>query len=132
MIRNLLFLFTFLLFSEASAQFIVQGKVTDAETGDPIPFASVLLKGTTLGMNTDFEGNYSLSAKSLPDSIVVSYIGYLTQSKPLSNQAEQTLNFQLRPSDFQLEAFVFEAGENPAFEIIRKAVAKKKNLINVP
>lgn len=126
MIRNLLFLFTFLLFSEASAQFIVQGKVTDAETGDPIPFASVLLKGTTLGMNTDFEGNYSLSAKSLPDSIVVSYIGYLTQSKPLSNQAEQTLNFQLRPSDFQLEAFVFEAGENPAFEIIRKAVAKKK------
>jgi len=127
MIRNLLlFLFALLIFSETTAQFIIKGKVTDAETGDPIPFASVLLKGTTLGMNTDFEGNYSLSPKTLPDSISVSYIGYLSQTKSLQAQSEQTVNFQLRPSDFQMEAFVFEAGENPAFEIIRKAVEKKK------
>uniref|UniRef100_UPI0025DFCEDE DUF5686 and carboxypeptidase-like regulatory domain-containing protein n=1 Tax=Algoriphagus sp. TaxID=1872435 RepID=UPI0025DFCEDE len=126
MIRTLLFLLSFLIFTETSAQFIIKGKITDAETGDPIPFASVLLKGTTLGMNTDFEGNYSLNAKTLSDSIVVSYIGYLSQSKPLLDQPEQTINFQLRPSDFEMEAFVFEAGENPAFEIIRKAVEKKK------
>ncbi|MEN2282197.1 DUF5686 family protein [Algoriphagus sp. SE2] len=126
MLRNLLFLFSFLIFTETSAQYIIKGKVTDAETGDPIPFASVLLKGTTLGMNTDFEGNYTLTTKTLSDSIVVSYIGYLTQSKSLLNQSEQTINFQLRPSDFEMEAFVFEAGENPAFEIIRQAVAKKK------
>lgn len=127
MYRALLLIFTFLFWSEASAQFVVKGKITDAETGDPIPFASVLLKGTTIGMNTDFEGNYSLSSNSLPDSIVVSYIGYLTQAKALENKPEQVLNFQLRPSDFELEAFVFESGENPAFEIIRQAVAKKKD-----
>jgi hypothetical protein len=127
MIRTLLFLLSFLFLTEASAQFLVKGKVTDAETGDPIPFASVLLKGTTIGMNTDFEGNYSLSSQSLPDSIIVSYIGYLTQSKALANTAEQTLNFQLRPSDFEMEAFVFESGENPAFDIIRKAVDRKKD-----
>ncbi|MBB6328435.1 hypothetical protein FHS59_004078 [Algoriphagus iocasae] len=127
MIRTLLFLLSFLFLTEASAQFLVKGKVTDAETGDPIPFASVLLKGTTIGMNTDFEGNYSLSSQSLPDSILVSYIGYLTQSKALANTAEQTLNFQLRPSDFEMEAFVFESGENPAFDIIRKAVDRKKD-----
>ncbi|MBN7816825.1 DUF5686 and carboxypeptidase-like regulatory domain-containing protein [Algoriphagus pacificus] len=127
MYRALLLIFTFLFWSEASAQFVVKGKITDAETGDPIPFASVLLKGTTIGMNTDFEGNYSLSSNSLPDSIVVSYIGYLTQEKALENKPEQVLNFQLRPSDFELEAFVFESGENPAFEIIRQAVAKKKD-----
>ena len=127
MIRTLLFLLSFLFLTEASAQFLVKGKVTDAETGDPIPFASVLLKGTTIGMNTDFEGNYSLSSQSLPDSIIVSYIGYLTQSKALANTAEQILNFQLRPSDFEMEAFVFESGENPAFDIIRKAVDRKKD-----
>ncbi len=127
MIRTLLFLVSLLFLTEASAQFQVKGKVTDAETGDPIPFASVLLKGTTVGMNTDFEGNYSLSSRTLPDSIVVSYIGYLSQSKVLSQETEQTLNFQLRPSDFQMEAFVFESGENPAFEIIRRAVDRKKD-----
>ncbi|MBN3581994.1 carboxypeptidase-like regulatory domain-containing protein [Algoriphagus aestuarii] len=127
MIRALLFLVSFLFLTEASAQFQIKGKVTDAETGDPIPFASVLLKGTTIGMNTDFEGNYILSSRTLPDSIVVSYIGYLSQSKKLENQAEQLINFQLRPSDFEMEAFVFEAGENPAFEIIRRAVAKKND-----
>ncbi|EAZ83026.1 DUF5686 and carboxypeptidase-like regulatory domain-containing protein [Algoriphagus machipongonensis] len=127
MTRTFLFIFAFFCFTEATAQFIIEGKVTDAETGDPIPFASVLVKGTTQGMNTDFEGNYSLNVKSLSDSLVVSYIGYLTLAKPLEKQAEQTINFQLRPSDLQLEAFVFEAGENPAFDIIRKAVAKKED-----
>ena len=53
-------------------------------------------------------------------------MGYFSQTKPLTDAKEQTINFQLRPSDFELEAFVFEAGENPAFEIIGRAVAKKK------
>ncbi|MEP2130022.1 MAG: carboxypeptidase-like regulatory domain-containing protein, partial [Algoriphagus sp.] len=106
---------------------MVKGKVTDSSTGDPIPFASVLLKGTTVGISTDFEGNYSLGTKSLTDSIMVSYLGYISATKPLLNQAEQTVNFQLKPSDFEMETFVFTAGENPAFEIIRQAVNRKKD-----
>lgn len=121
------FLFFFLLSTQTFAQFLVKGKVTDSATGDPIPFASVLLKGTTTGISTDFEGNYSLEARSLTDSISVSYLGYITAAKPLQKIAEQTVNFQLKPSDFEMEAFVFEAGENPAFDIIRKAVAYKND-----
>ncbi|MDF2157916.1 DUF5686 and carboxypeptidase-like regulatory domain-containing protein [Algoriphagus sp. CAU 1675] len=117
----------FLIFSfQAQAQIVVKGKITDAETGDPIPFASVLLLGTTTGMNSDFEGNYRIETKVKADSIQVSYLGYFTQTKALGTESEQTINFQLRPSDFELEAFVFEAGENPAFEIIRRAVERKE------
>src|SRR5690606_15520756 len=105
----------------------VKGKVTDSSTGDPNPFASVLLKGTTTGISTDFEGNYSIEAKTLTDSITVSYLGYINSVKALKNQPEQTVNFQLKPSDFEMEAFVFEAGENPAFDVIRKAVNSKKD-----
>ncbi|MDN3204367.1 DUF5686 and carboxypeptidase-like regulatory domain-containing protein [Algoriphagus sediminis] len=119
-------LFLLLLALPSFGQRTITGKVTDAETGDPIPFASVLLKGTTVGNSTDFEGNYVIQTQNAADSILVTYLGYISQTKPLSEQTEQVINFQLRPSDFELEAFVFEAGENPAFEIIRRAVDKKK------
>ncbi|WP_339699051.1 DUF5686 family protein [Algoriphagus aquimarinus] len=126
MIRRYFFLLLLLASTQSFAQHVIKGKITDAETGDPIPFASVILKGTTTGVNSDFEGNYNLEAKKLSDSITVSYLGYISVSKALQNQPEQTVNFQLKPSDFEMEAFVFEAGENPAFEIIRQAVERKE------
>lgn len=125
--RVSLFFLLFLISQFSYGQFRIKGKVTDAETGDPIPFAAVLIKGTGTGMNTDFEGFYDLEIKAAADSIQVSYLGYITQVKPIANSSEQTINFQLRPSDFELEAFVFEAGENPAFEIIRQAVVRRKD-----
>ncbi len=124
--RIYLLLFCLILLNPVFGQRIIKGKVTDAETGDPIPFASVLLKGTTVGMSTDFEGNYIIQTNAASDSLQVTYLGYITQVKPVTQEFEQVVNFQLRPSDFEMEAFVFEAGENPAFEIIRRAVAKRK------
>ena len=126
MLRSLLFAVCFLFSGSLLAQYTIRGTVTDAETGDPIPFANVILKGTTTGITTDFEGNYLIQAKVLTDSLLVSYLGYRSQSKALSKQADQALNFQLRPTAFDLEAFVFESGENPAFEIIRRASARRK------
>ncbi len=122
-----LFLGLFILISSVSfGQYILKGKVTDAETGDPIAFASVFLQGKTSGITTDFEGNYLLKVSSIGDSLSVSYLGYTTQSKVLAKTPEQTLNFQLWPVAFELGTFVFEAGENPAFEVIRQAVAKRE------
>lgn len=122
-----LFLGLFLLISSVSfGQYTLKGKVTDAETGDPIAFASVFLQGKTSGITTDFEGNYLLKVSSIGDSLSVSYLGYTTQSKVLAKTPEQTLNFQLWPVAFELGTFVFEAGENPAFEVIRQAVAKRE------
>lgn len=122
-----LFLGLFLLITSVSfGQYTFRGKVTDAETGDPIAFASVFLKGKTSGTTTDFEGNYLLKVNSIGDSLSVSYLGYTTQTKVLAKTSEQTLNFQLWPVAFELGTFVFEAGENPAFEVIRQAVAKRE------
>ncbi|TDQ18990.1 carboxypeptidase-like protein [Algoriphagus boseongensis] len=127
MLRSAFFAIFFLFCQASFAQYLIKGRVTDAETGDPIAFANVILKNTTTGITTDFEGYYSISAKVLSDSLVVSYLGYFTQSKKLENLPEQTLNFQLRPSSFELDAFVFESGENPAFEIIRRASERRRD-----
>ncbi len=125
MLRFLFLGLFFLIASGSFAQYTLKGKVIDAETGDPIAFASVFLKGKTSGTTTDFEGNYFLKTSSIGDSLSVSYLGYTTQSKVLTQNPEQTLNFQLWPVAFELGTFVFEAGENPAFEVIRQAVAKR-------
>ena len=124
--KSLLLVLSILLSLSTYGQVVINGKVTDAETGDPIPFASVFLQGTSIGNSTDFEGNFLIKSTSRADSLAVTYIGYLPQIKALETGEELTVNFQLRPSDIQMEAFVFEAGENPAFEIIRRAVDKKK------
>ncbi|MBB4078754.1 TonB-linked SusC/RagA family outer membrane protein [Lewinella aquimaris] len=59
----------------------VSGTVTDAESGDPLIGASVLIEGTTNGTVTDLDGNYTLSI--VPEAVLVfSYTGYTTQTIP--------------------------------------------------
>jgi hypothetical protein len=102
----------------------VQGKVTDANSGDPIPFATVLFKGTTIGVNTDFDGNFVLRTSIQVDSIIVTSIGYKPRSKAVKS-GKQNINFQMEEAMTTLQEFVVVPGENPAFEIMRKVVQNK-------
>ena len=75
-----LFLLICLPFSLAQAQTVkVNGRVTD-DLNEPMIGVSIFEKGTTNGVITDMDGNYSLSVKE-GATIVYSYIGYLTQEK---------------------------------------------------
>src|SRR5690606_32080952 len=65
----------------------VTGRVTDATDGSAIPGATVLVKGTTTGTITDFDGKYSLSVAD-PDAVLVfSFVGYLTEEVPVNNRS---------------------------------------------
>lgn len=110
----------------SSAQTLVKGKVIDANSGDPIPFANIIFKGTTIGTTTDFEGNYKLRATVPVDSITVSYLGYRTRTKKVERTTEQTINFQLEELVTNLQEIVFDAGENPAFAILRGVMKNKE------
>ena len=55
------------------------GSVMDSETSQPLPGASVMVKGTTTGVVTDFDGNFSIVIPSLDTTLVISYIGFQTQ-----------------------------------------------------
>ena len=65
-------LFFMVIALHAEAQFSYKGIVTDAETGDPVPFASVGLKGVNSGGTTNFQGIYSFQSKVATDSIHIS------------------------------------------------------------
>ena len=63
----------------------VSGTVTDNQ-GQPLPGTSVVLKGTTTGTQTDFDGNFTLD--NIPDNgvLVFSYVGFTTQEIPIDSQ----------------------------------------------
>ncbi len=71
-----------LLKTEISQQTIT-GKVLD-EDGVPLPGASVVIKGTTVGTTTDFDGNFELEA-NMGSTIVVSYIGFNAKEIVVNN-----------------------------------------------
>lgn len=117
----------FLLFPLAGwAQTTVTGKVTDANSGDPIPFANVLFKGTSVGTTTDFDGNYTIKTSSPSDSLQASYVGYKPKIKTVKKGTAQVINFQLEELSTNLDEIVLTAGENPAFEILRRVDENRK------
>ncbi len=105
----------------ARGQYVITGRVTDAKNGDPLPFATVGIKGKNIGIQTSFEGVFTLRTKVLGDSIYVSTVGYKTKMKVLDPKASnQTIDFQLMPETRALDEVVVYSGENPAFKILRK------------
>ncbi len=110
-----------------SKQTLIKGKITDAQTNEPIPFANIFFKGTTVGTTSDFDGNYSLKTDKPLDSLSVLVINYKGWSKKIKKGISQTIDFQLKPASFDLSLVVIKAGENPAYEIIRKARENKTN-----
>lgn len=107
--------------------FTVSGRVTDAQTGDPVPFAAVGLKGRPTGTNTNFEGYYTLKTSALSDSIFVSALGFRVKAKALDPAApSQTVHFQLEATSYALQEVKVYAGENPAYRVVRQAVAAKR------
>ena len=104
----------------------VSGKVTDAMSGDPIPYANVLFKGTTIGTTTDFDGKFLIKTSSPTDSLLASYIGYHSKVKSVKKGSTQVINFQLEEDVISLKEVVVLSGENPAFEILRRTIENKE------
>lgn len=75
------------------ADFTVTGKVTDANSGSPLPGVNVYVKGTTVGTSTNKNGKYSLNVPSKTDTLMFSYIGYKSKSMPI--QGRSTINVKL-------------------------------------
>ncbi|WP_282144067.1 SusC/RagA family TonB-linked outer membrane protein [Cellulophaga baltica] len=86
----------------AISQEQISGLVTDQTTGDPLPGVSIILKGTTKGVSTDFDGNYTISANQ-NDILQFSYIGYKSIEEKI---AGTTLNVSLETDTQLLEEVV--------------------------
>ena len=115
--RKLSLFLTFVLFIafQAAAQNQISGTVTNAESGDPIPGVSIVVKGqTTVGTATDMDGNYSFQVPSSAEALVFSFVGMQTQEVAIQGRTQ--IDVALEPSVEEMEEVVVlgytERGKN--------------------
>ncbi|MFZ5939785.1 MAG: SusC/RagA family TonB-linked outer membrane protein [Bacteroidota bacterium] len=102
--KLLLFLFGILVVTTTYAQQrTLTGTVTDATNGDPLPGATVLVKGTTMGTATDMDGHFELRITS-GEVLVVSFVGYISAEIPILDKT--MLDVALNPSSINVDELV--------------------------
>jgi len=82
------------------AQSTVTGTVTDKANAMPLPGVNVIIKGTSRGASTDFDGNYSLDVTD-GETLVISYLGYTTQEIIFNGQSK--IDISLAEDSAQLD-----------------------------
>lgn len=126
-----LLLLLLLSFHEVDGQQVtkVKGIVTDSESGEPLPFAVIYFKGTTVGVTTDMEGFYYMETRqSLSDTIRVELLGYDVQERRISAGGYTEADFALHPSVEFLDAVVVRPDDSRTKEFVRRIYeAKKRN-----
>ena len=130
----LLFTIHYSLFtpSIASAQQMISGTVTDAQTGEPIPFASVQYKGHNIGVASDINGNYKI-ARHNGWPLTFSAVGYVEHTSVVNSSVKSNFYVKLKPDNKMLKEVTvktkrgrYSRKNNPAVEMMKKVIAAKK------
>ena len=128
--RHIAILFILILsFNSTGQSTTVEGYVYEDSTEYPLTFAKVFFLGTQVGTTTDTTGYFKISIPERAithDSIVVTYLGYLSQQVAIERGIEQKITVNLHSTLFaEYEEVTAVAGENPAWKYLRKIIAHK-------
>ncbi|MBK9331566.1 MAG: carboxypeptidase-like regulatory domain-containing protein [Ignavibacteria bacterium] len=118
---------TFLFFKSVYSQtYEISGLISDFKTNKSLEFVTVKIADTAFGTTADREGKYFIKLKPGGYKLIFSYIGYFTDTAYiLIEDKDISRNIFLKPSEILTESIdVF--GEDPAYEIIRRAIKYKK------
>ncbi len=128
--RLLFFLIYFISSFFVSAQLVtLSGKITDLKK-NALPFASVIIKGTTIGTNSNVDGFYTLKLKPGQYEIIFQYVGYKREVKSVNISGDMILDASLSADSYELKEVEIKAGEDPAYAVIRQAIKKRKFYLN--
>jgi hypothetical protein len=124
--KNYLPLFS-LLFCWNTGLAQVSGKITD-QAGEPLPFSTVYVKGTSSGTTGNVNGDYRLELKPGTYDLVFQFVGYRQRTeRVVVGTNPLTLNVTLEEQPVELGEVVIRANaEDPAYAIIRQAIARRK------
>lgn len=133
--KKILFI-TFLALSQfviAQDKGTLKGLLTDKETNnEPLPFANVQIKGTSIGTTTDFDGNYILNVEEGNHIVVFSFLGYKSIEKSFSIKAGQTVTLnQIMSAEegVSLDAVVVKASASK--ESVSALIMESKKAVSI-
>ncbi|XZF15155.1 DUF5686 family protein [Chitinophagaceae bacterium MMS25-I14] len=128
----LLLLFCMLSFTAAAQVTVVKGRVTDAANGKPLAYVTVNFVASSIGTNTDEQGNYELSTDKPFTQVQFSFVGYKTIKKSVTAGETKTINIALSSDTRELGEVVikpkktkYRNKDNPAVELIRQVIDHK-------
>ncbi|MDG1171862.1 MAG: carboxypeptidase-like regulatory domain-containing protein [Polaribacter sp.] len=113
--KNLLFVAVLFISASVLGQAKITGEVVD-QTNQPLPGASIVVKATTNGTSTDFDGKFTLQAEANSGTIVISFIGFQSKEVSFSSSNAKLGTIQLQEDD-SLDEIILTA---TSFAIDRK------------
>ena len=115
----------FLFFSYNAVAQKIYGTVFNSQ-GDLLPYASVIIKGTTKGTSANDKAKFSLNVLPGTYIIVCQNLGYTTAEKTVTVKNDTEISFVLTQQKLSMETVVVtNGGEDPAYEVIRNAIKKR-------
>lgn len=124
----LLFFFCFtLLWAQA---FTIKGVISDAN-GTPLSYANIYVKGTSEGSSANGKGEYQLDLKPGKYEIAFQHIGFQQRLEVVNLTKDIVLNVVLQTQQLEIRDVVINASDDPANEVIRKAIARRKYFLEV-
>lgn len=103
----------------------IHGRVTDAQTSEPLAFVHVLVENSQRGTMTDIDGYFSLELQKNDSLLTLSYVGYFTKRfKPEKETHFYHISLQSRA--VELAEVLVSPGENPAHRIVLNAMANRR------
>lgn len=106
------------------AQTLVQGRVVDERSGEPLAFVPVIVIGEREGATTDIDGKFSLRVPGLPVRLRLTYVGYATVEVVVDGTAPVVV--KMTEVVAELRAVDILPTENPAHRIIKRATADRR------
>ncbi|MEA5258516.1 DUF5686 family protein [Arcicella aquatica] len=110
----------------------IKGKVSDAKTGETLPFVNVSIMGTKQGTQTDMNGSFYLETPVLKPTLRVAFVGYTPEVREIDGGKIVTVTFKLKTQNTDLQEVTvkgkkdkYRNKDNPAVVLIRKVIEHK-------
>ena len=126
-LKKIMVLFFVLLSHTVQSQIEVEGIVVDSLTKLPIPFAKIYFNQSNAKAHTDTDGHFKIKSPLQTDTLIISFVGYKKGNIPLKAGKQNNLKIELANASTSLNTIIIDAGENPAFALLRKIKANKKS-----
>ncbi len=109
-------------------QLTISGTVTDLQN-QQLPGVNVMIKGTTTGTQTDFDGKYKIQA-NVKDILVFSYLGFDTTEVKITESTKTTIDVRLKESQAQLEEVIISSYRTTRGRRVQKRSKASKRVVS--
>ncbi len=125
MILPFIFAFSLFLVNPIHGNMEITGIVYDADTGEKLPAATILIEGSYRGTITNLEGLFSITPDELPIVLTIRYIGYQSKQVPVTSETVLPLNIGLERSVTEMDEIVV-TDRDPGLTIMELVIERKK------